>query len=241
MGVAVLVYSLVAKTRTIGTPVCSADGSACDYGVKATDTGYVHASIPAGNELLKRLAAKHQFETTIYEGNTRDTVAQEFTLERLSKFRAVVFLNPNGLGLSATQREAFRSYINQGGAYVGIHAGANCETDWPWLHDLVGSFETGVVTTSDQVLTVVPGISTDNLPPNWHLNDEWLKRSRSVDTRPNIKVLVRREGGEPVSWYQEYEGGRMWYTGLGHNSSTFGDAGFEDHVWGGIRWAARLP
>jgi Trehalose utilisation len=104
----------------------------------------------------------------------------------------------------------------------------------------VGTFETGVVGVSEQALTVVPGISTEHLVPGWRMTDEWLKHSRSVDTQPNIKVLLRRSG-DPVAWYQEFGGGRMWYTGLGHLATTFANADFEEHVWGGIRWAARLP
>jgi len=238
--VRILVYSLIAAQRTIGSPVCKADGTQCDFAVKQSATGYVHASIPAGNEMLKRLAAKHHFELKLYEGQMRDTVAREFTPETLSTYQAVLFLNPNGLGLSATQRDAFKRYISQGGAYVGIHAASNCETDWPWLHDFVGTFETGVVNTSEQTLTVVPGISTEHLAPTWRILDEWLKHSRSVDTQPNIKVLLRRSG-DPVAWYQESGGGRMWYTGLGHVASTFANADFEEHVWRGIRWATRLP
>lgn len=236
----ILSYSLIGKLRQDGWPVCKSDGSECDYAVKKTAPGYVHETIPLGNELLKRLAVKHQFELKVYEGAARDEVVQEFTFEKLSAYRAVVFNNPNGLGLSPAQRDAFKRYINQGGGYVGIHAGINCENDWPWFHDFVGAFEVGVIAPNLQTLTVLPGISTEHLPATWSLLEEWHQHTRSVDLQPNIKVLLRRPGG-PVAWHQEYDGGRMWYTGLGHVASTFAQPDFEEHVWRGLRWAARLP
>jgi type 1 glutamine amidotransferase len=42
----------------------------------------------------------------------------------------------------------------------------------------------------------------------------------------------------PIAWYQEYDGGRAFYTGLGHMPATFSDANFMHHVYGGIYWAA---
>ena len=42
----------------------------------------------------------------------------------------------------------------------------------------------------------------------------------------------------PIAWYHEYDGGRVWYTALGHRSETFADPDFGQHLLGGILWAA---
>ena len=42
----------------------------------------------------------------------------------------------------------------------------------------------------------------------------------------------------PISWYHEYDGGRAFYTALGHLPATYSDANFLHHVYGGIYWAA---
>jgi phosphatidylserine/phosphatidylglycerophosphate/cardiolipin synthase-like enzyme len=42
----------------------------------------------------------------------------------------------------------------------------------------------------------------------------------------------------PLAWYQEYDGGRAFYTALGHLPATYSDANFMHHVYGGIYWAA---
>jgi type 1 glutamine amidotransferase len=44
----------------------------------------------------------------------------------------------------------------------------------------------------------------------------------------------------PISWCHEYDGGRSWYTGMGHAPSAFtSEPLFVEHLRGGIEWAAR--
>jgi type 1 glutamine amidotransferase len=45
----------------------------------------------------------------------------------------------------------------------------------------------------------------------------------------------------PISWYHEYDGGRAWYTAMGHTTESYSDPLFLRHVSGGIRWAAGGP
>jgi type 1 glutamine amidotransferase len=42
----------------------------------------------------------------------------------------------------------------------------------------------------------------------------------------------------PISWYHAYDGGRAFYTALGHIPLTYSDQTFLDHLYGGIYWAA---
>ena len=44
----------------------------------------------------------------------------------------------------------------------------------------------------------------------------------------------------PVSWCRDYEGGRSFYTGLGHTQESFSEAPFVEHLGGAILWAAGL-
>ena len=44
--------------------------------------------------------------------------------------------------------------------------------------------------------------------------------------------------GHPISWNHLYDGGRSWYTSLGHDTNTLSNPIFADHLHGGIRWAA---
>jgi hypothetical protein len=50
------------------------------------------------------------------------------------------------------------------------------------------------------------------------------------------------EGGEmgadhPIAWYHDYEGGRAWYTALGHTVETWSEPVFLAHLLGGLEYA----
>ena len=43
----------------------------------------------------------------------------------------------------------------------------------------------------------------------------------------------------PMAWYHNYDGGRSFYTALGHIPAIFGDEHFLNHLYAGILWAAK--
>jgi type 1 glutamine amidotransferase len=45
----------------------------------------------------------------------------------------------------------------------------------------------------------------------------------------------------PIAWYHSYEGGRAFYTALGHTRESFSEPAFLAHIAGGIAWAAAMP
>jgi PKD repeat protein len=42
----------------------------------------------------------------------------------------------------------------------------------------------------------------------------------------------------PISWCKLYDGGRMWYTGMGHTEASYLDADFMKHILGGLEVAS---
>ena len=41
----------------------------------------------------------------------------------------------------------------------------------------------------------------------------------------------------PIAWYHEFEGGKVFYTGLGHTDESYKNAEFLKHLNGGINYA----
>ena len=73
----------------------------------------------------------------------------------------------------------------------------------------------------------------------------------AVRAQPNAdRVLLgvderSYEGGRmgqvhPVTWTRVFEGGRVWYTAMGHTTCSYAEPAFLAHVLEGIRWAARV-
>ena len=43
----------------------------------------------------------------------------------------------------------------------------------------------------------------------------------------------------PMAWYHEFDGGRAFYTALGHMPADYSDPAFLNHVFAGILYAAK--
>ncbi len=203
--------------------------------------GYYHESIPAGNAAILDLGKKHGF------GVDTTKNASFFNDEKLAAYQVVVFLNTTLDVLDSMQQAAFEKYIRAGGGFVGIHAAADTEYGWPWYGKLVGAYFKSHPAQQEAVIKVEDKNhpSTNMLPDEWKRFDEWYNYK---DVSPDIHVLCQLDettytGGEngafhPISWYQEFDGGRAWYTGLGHTVESYQEPLFIEHLWGGIKYAA---
>ena len=226
--------------------VCLPVSEAQDGGevlVFSRTTGFRHASIPSGIAAVQALGSEHGFAVTATESPTA------FTSNGLANYDAVVFLNTTGDVLDATQQAAFEAYIQSGGGFVGIHAAADTEYDWPWYGGLVGAyFESHPPGTPTATVKVVDRAhpATAGLPSSWGRTDEWYNYRTSPRGAVHVLATLDEQtysggtmgGDHPIAWCHAYEGGRSFYTGGGHTSEAFSEALFADHLWGGLAWAA---
>tara|TARA_R110002049_G_scaffold124997_25_gene280598 strand:- start:4369 stop:6831 length:2463 start_codon:yes stop_codon:yes gene_type:complete len=203
-------------------------------------SGFRHASIEAGSGALSKLGEQSGYAVTFTEN------ADVFTDEQLANYSAVVFLNTTGDVLNSNQQSAFERYIRNGGGFVGIHAATDTEYDWSWYGELVGARFDGHPEVQEAQLRVVnddhPG--SRSLPPQWTATDEWYNFSE-IDA--GIIVLVEIDessysGGtngehHPIAWYREFDGGRTFYTAMGHTKQSYSDPLFLGHLGEGIAWA----
>jgi cytochrome c len=205
--------------------------------------GYRHSSIGVGLAAIRKLGQENGFSVDATED------AGAFTSKNLGRYRAVVFLNTTGDVLDAAQQDDFERYIQAGGGYVGIHSATDTEYDWPWYGRLAGAWFNGhpnnpnVRKGTYRVLDKSHP-STAGLPDRWDREDEFYN-FKSID--PSIHVLVdidekSYEGGtngdhHPMSWYHDFDGGRAFYTNMGHTEATFSEPLFLKHLLGGLRYA----
>lgn len=205
--------------------------------------GFYHESIPSGISAIQKLGAQNGFQVDTSKN------AGMFTDDNLKKYRAIVFLSTTLDVLNDEQQRAMEKYIQGGGGFVGIHAAADTEYDWPWYNKLVGAYFKSHPNNPNVRKAIVNVLdkshpSTDELPDRWERSDEWYNYK---DINPDLKVLAKLdetsyEGGEngdnhPIIWYHEYDGGRAFYTGGGHTKESFEDPVFVKHLLGGIEYA----
>ncbi len=207
-----------------------------------------HQSIGAGKAALAKMAKEKGFNVTFTED------ASAFNETDLKKYNAVVFLSTTGDVLNDQQQATFERFIQAGGGYVGIHAATDTEYDWPWYGGLAGAYFLDHPMTPSNVqkgkFMVVKKNhwATQGMPDEFERSDEFYSFK---DISPKINVVVKIDeksyiGGKngdnhPISWYQEYDGGRSFYTAMGHTDETFSEPLFLNHLWAGISYAAGGP
>ena len=207
---------------------------------------FKHASIPSGILAIQALGRTHHFavDTT--------TDVTNFNEHFLAQYKAVIFLSPTGSVFNEEQKEAFQAYIQQGNGFVGIHAATDFEYDWAWYGDLVGAYFASHPKQQEAHIQVIDNkhISTKHLPSTWVRKDEWYnfrKVSPAIHVLLNLDEstyeVTKDKMGEqhPIAWYHEFDGGRAFYTGLGHTDEAYQEPLFLQHLLGGICYAANIP
>ena len=214
--------------------------------------GWHHESINEAVDAFRTLSAKHLFKLT-WEEN----VDRVITPEALKEFDVLVFLLTSGDILNEAQQKAVEKFIQSGKGFVGVHSASDTEYDWPWYNRLVGHMfhihpviQTGKLQVHDRNF---PGL--ERFPNALWWTDEWYEfgPAQSKNLRYLLKVDessydTAAEWGEkkgkgmgnfhPISWYQEFDGGRSFYTALGHLPAAYSDRLLMEHIYGGLFWAA---
>lgn len=205
-------------------------------------TGFRHTSIDPAVAAFQAMAAEHGFDAV----HTED--AGQFTDATLAGFQVVVFLLTSGDVLDGNQEAAFQRYVQGGGGFAGVHSASDTEHGWPWFGDLVGGFF--VSHPAIQTVTVrLEGRrhpSNRGLPARWTRSDEWYDVDRNPRRRTRVLATVSERGytggtmgsDHPIAWCHRFQGGRAWYSAMGHTDESYGELDFRQHLLGGVEWAA---
>ncbi|GAA1960339.1 ThuA domain-containing protein [Agromyces allii] len=209
--------------------------------------GFRHGSITPANTLIEDLAEENGFEAVFTEDSS---VFAPANAAELALFDAVVFNSTTGDVLTADEQTTFEEYIRGGGGYAGIHSASDTEYDWPFYGGLVGGYFNGHPAPQQATVKIEDKVNPSTMHlegDTWVLSDEWYNYRNF--TRDNVHVLLSLDetsytGGtqgadHPIAWCQaDYEGGRSWYTGLGHIESNYEIPAFRQHILGGLEIAA---
>ena len=214
--------------------------------------GYVHDNIRASIRAIEQLADENGFTVV-----ASDDPAQ-FTTDNLAQYDALIFSNTNNdVFDTPAQHDAFQNYMQSGGRFVGIHSACGSERDWPWFwRNLGGKFVRHARLQDFDVKVIDPSHpSTEFLPATWSIQDDECYYLDQLN--PDIHVLLAADlttvedkkraeyPGEifgntfPTAWCHTTDGGRQWYTSLGHRSEHYSDPMFMRHILGGIAWVMK--
>jgi len=203
--------------------------------------GFRHSSIEVGKLALLKIGSENNFKV-----DTTESTAV-FTEEGLKKYSAVVFLSTTGDVLNNFEQAVFERYIQAGGGYVGIHAATDCEYTWPWYGKLSGAYFKSHPSQQKAKLIINDNThpSTAHLPSTWERFDEWYNFKTAPGSEVKVLISIDEksyEGGSngsnhPMAWYHDYDGGRAFYTELGHTDESYSDPLYLKHILGGLKYA----
>jgi cytochrome c len=205
-----------------------------------------HESIGAGHAALTTIAAERGFELESSEdvASISDAV--------LSEKDVLVFLSTSGDVLDAAAEGALMRFIQAGGGFVGVHAASDTEYDFAFYGGLVGAYFNAHPDIQPATIVVEDAThpATAHLAATWARTDEWY--GFRENPRANVRVLLRLDetsydpglgamgDDHPIAWAHEYEGGRAFYTALGHTAESYDEPEFREHLAGAIAWAGGL-
>ena len=210
--------------------------------------GYVHDNIQASVDALEEICAEMNIKTSVSDDPAI------FDGKKLHSFDAVIFSNSNNEAFdNDRQRENFQKFIRSGKGWMGIHSACASERDWPWFWSMAGGkFVWHPKLQEFNIKVVDPDhISTKHLPGIWAWEDECYIMDQ---LNPAIDVLLAADLSTfkdkklkdypgttfgdyfPLAWCHEFEGGRSWFTALGHKIEYYMDENFRKHLAGGIVW-----
>lgn len=216
--------------------------------------GYVHENIQASVAAIQKLGTENGF--------TADTTTNSalFTDDKLKEYDAVIFSNTNNdVFDKEEQKVAFMRYIQAGGGFMGIHSASGTERKWKWFKLMLGAtflrhppFQKFTVHVLDKKHSAVKNLSSE-----WETNDECyffkeinpsvkvllvsdISAIKEQDTVKNVKpdVFGNRY---PAAWCHEFDGGRVFYTALGHSKDDYSNETYLSHILQGLRWVVDKP
>jgi type 1 glutamine amidotransferase len=208
--------------------------------------GYVHDNIAAASACVRRLGKQYGFIVTVSDNPA------SFNETSLSKYQVLIFNNTNNdVFDNDDQRLALMRYIQAGGGFVGLHSATGTERNWAWFKRLIGaSFQRHAKHQSfTEIVIDHSNPSTSFLENRWQQDDECYFFK---EVNPDLHVLLAHDlstllddkektdfygASSPSAWCHQFDGGREWYTALGHDSTTYSKPDFEKHIMGGIEWA----
>ncbi len=209
---------------------------------------YIHDNIEASVKALQKICQAHDISSDVSDDPAL------FTPENLKQYDVLIFSNSNNKAFNTqAQRDAFQQYIQTGGQFMGIHSACASERDWPWFWAMVGGTFVRHPALQEFDIKVIDNDhpSTKHLDEVWKWEDECYLLNH---LNPDIKILLAADlttitddkldefPGDifgdyfPLAWYHTFDGGRQFYTALGHKIEYYSDANFIKHLEGGLLW-----
>lgn len=212
-------------------------------------TGWRHDSIPEGIAAIKAIAQSRNLSVVASED------PNIFAAGKLKRFRAIVLLsnttdpkNPASEWLVGERRTALQQYVADGGGILAIHAAADSHYNWPWYGKLIGArfarhppgTPRGTVTVRASNHPAMKGLGKKiTRADEWYFFHDYDPSSRLLISFDPASIGEPRWAATPMAWTRKVDGGRVFYTAMGHTKESYSEPWFRRHVGNGLDWVVR--
>jgi type 1 glutamine amidotransferase len=211
-------------------------------------TGFRHSSIDVAERLLPALALQGGL-ARIEIARTLDDVARLLTPAALDSLDAVAFVNTTG-DPGVPDLPALLDWIAAGHGFAATHSASDTYHHRP---DFLAMLGNEFLTHGEQAL-VEAVVEQPSHPAVAHLGSRYRVFDEiyrfTTQNRASVTPLLAltrypddglpmagEDADLPLAWTRAHGRGRVFYTALGHRDELWGDAAFQQHVLGGLRWA----
>ena len=231
----------------------AAQGEQAAVLVYSRTAGWRHDSIDDAWAAIATIAQERGWSVTFTEDESW------FDAERLAQFDTVVFASSSGDTLSPERRTAFRTFVESGGGFVGLHSAGDGTMDWEWYaQELIGARFIGHplnpgVRSGTILVENRDHPATRHLPARWYRVDEWYSFDRSVRDRFEVLATLDETSYRPGEWHDGVQlemgadhpliwnrcvgDGRAFYSALGHTAESYREKELLEVIEGGISWS----
>ena len=214
--------------------------------------GYVHDNIASAVACIEQLGKTNNFKVEVSDDPS------VFTEANLKKYQLLIFTSTNNdVFDNDEQRVQFRRYIEAGGGFVGVHSVTGTERNWTWFKMMLGeTFSWHASFQKFSIKNLAPNHpSMQGVPSLWTKEDECyfgkelypgihvLMAHDLSSLDPSQKEMIVKNAGSfanyyPAVWYQNFEGGNIWVTALGHAKENYQEPTYINHLLQGIKYIA---
>ncbi len=192
-------------------------------------------------------------QTGLFDLTCTQNAAADITKENLQKYQLLVFYSQGDLPIADEAMDYLvKEWLpKKGHAFVGFHSTTDTLGNDQRYWDMIGgTFDGHPWNAGDMVTITVHDPDHPAMKPlgwEFQIKDEIYQYKNFQPEKVRVlmslnmeKCATKKPYHVPVSWVKNYGEGRVFYTNLGHNESTWVNPMFLEHAAGGFRWALGL-